>query len=166
MGENKLYVHTCMFKDNLRRTDKVMVQASLWKARPDLGAYIIPYLPTKEPFLMNRSQIAVNTNLTHTLAVFCSPLQPGKNELYLTGLGPPEAQVRLIGRCCIVTGLGLRKEAKLPRPGQASQRLTCDIVDVFHQSVLCLSYTGSTGPCHLTERRWNKSSWTRCYIGF
>ena len=27
------------------------------------------------------------------------------NELYLAGLGPPEAQVMSIGRCCIVTGL-------------------------------------------------------------
>ena len=43
---------------------------------------------------MNRSQIALIVN----------------NELYLVGLGPPEAQVMLIGRYCIVTGLGLTKD--------------------------------------------------------
>ena len=44
------------------------------------------------------------------------------NELYLAGLGPPEAQVMLIGRYCIVTGLGLTKDRF---GGQASQRLVC-----------------------------------------
>ena len=32
------------------------------------------------------------------------------NELYFAGLGSPEAQVRLIDRYCIVTGLGLTKD--------------------------------------------------------
>ena len=60
---------------------------------------------------MNRSQIAliVNTDLTVGQLSFvhnCSHY----NERYLAGLGPPEARVRLIGRYCIVTGLGLTKD--------------------------------------------------------
>ena len=45
---------------------------------PGLGADIIPELSTKDPLLMNRSQIAliVNTDSTDTSAVFCSQLQP------------------------------------------------------------------------------------------
>ena len=48
--------------------------------------------------------IIVNTDLTvHNCSHY--------NELYLAGLGPPEAQVRLIGRYRIVTGLGLTKDS-------------------------------------------------------
>ena len=59
---------------------------------------------------MNRIEVAVivNTDLTDTSAVFCSQLSCSHyNELYLAGLGPPEGQVMLIGRYCIVTGSGL-----------------------------------------------------------
>ena len=39
--------------------------------------------------------------------------------IHVAGLGPPEAQVMLIGRYCIVTGLGLAKD-KIRRPGSPS----------------------------------------------
>ena len=53
-----------------------MVQPSLSEAQS--RAYIISYLSTKYPLLMNRSQIAhvVSTDLTDSSAVFCSQLQP------------------------------------------------------------------------------------------
>ena len=64
-----------------RGTAKTLRSPARPRLGPGLGAYIIPYLSTKDPFLMNISQMAliVNTDWTDTSAV-------NYNELYLAGL--------------------------------------------------------------------------------